>query len=132
MRKRSKLMALVAFIMFIGLIGCGISTGSLIIPDDKYKANYEKMFDAALTAGVKEGYKPTYQDKKSGLITMEKFFSKDTMFTINIRFGDVPGGQGFEIKGIAAGDAFNPFISGETNRVKNAILQAAGIPLNLK
>lgn len=121
-----KNLILVCLVM-IGLIGCGLTQDSIVIPADKYKANYDKMFEAAITAGVKQGFKPTYQDKKQGLITLERFVNRDDTFTINITFGNVAGGQGFEMT--ARSSDMNPTIGLLVNPIKEAILQAAGMPL---
>lgn len=130
MRKRVKLMVLVAFVLVVGLISCGYNRKDLlVIPDDKYKANYDKMFDAALSTSVKLGYKPTYQDKNSGMISLEKDMGIGDIFKIIINFGNVQGGKGFEISGAAA-----PMTIGSSNgerdliTIKNAISRTAGMP----
>ena len=75
---------LISVFIFIGCAGLNIAYWDIgqdfssIIPLEYYKKNYNKMFDAAIQSGVKEGFNVAYQDKQNGLISLEKLKGSGT------------------------------------------------------
>lgn len=124
---RKRLMFLITGVaILIGLVGCGFAAKSIIIPESKYTANYDKMFEAAISAGAGLGYHPEYQDKKTGVIKLLHQVGS-TAYRITVQFGRLEGQTGVKVTGIAGTDLINPFIASEVQKIENAIMQAAGI-----
>lgn len=106
-----------------------------------FKKTYGSMFDAALQAGVKVGYTPTFQDRKAGVITLEKKWVSDLIYitgstserpqrvyTISVMLDSAINGPGFSVTGKAmpAGDVPSSF-ENEILDVRNAVMRASGV-----
>ncbi|HZX36551.1 MAG TPA: hypothetical protein VFF54_08715 [Thermodesulfobacteriota bacterium] len=110
MYKNTKMkgLLLISVFIFIGCAGLNIAYWDIgqdfssIIPLEYYKKNYNKMFDAAIQSGVKEGFNVAYQDKQNGLISLEKLKGSGTCdadgWHIQIQFGKVDGYKAWDIK----------------------------------
>lgn len=133
MRKRTKLLISAMFVLITtALFGCFATWEfgrdfSFIVPTEKYSSRYDKMFDVAVTTGVKEGFTPTFQDKKSGLITLERAKGLGTCdadgLHIKVQFGNVQNSKGFVVSGQTL--CMNPMGFGRNiDAIKNAIFQA--------
>ena len=126
MNNRRNLLGLGIIIMIIILTGCPFSIKPVLVPEENYKANYDKMFKAAIDAGTTLGYHVEFKDKERGMIKLLKQIM-DNNYRITVQFGKLRtyGGKlGFQVYGQAK-DIVNPFIGKEVQEITDAINKAA-------
>lgn len=130
MKKRKMFLAF-GMIIILTLIGCAFAIKPTVVHEEKYIANYDKMFEAAINAGAGLGYHPEFKDKKQGMIKLLKKVMTNE-YRITVQFGKLEsyGGKlGFQVSGQAAKDIVNPFISNEVQKITDAINKAAEIEI---
>lgn len=126
MNTKRKLLPLGMIVLTIVLSGCPFAIKDVPMSEEKYKANYDNMFEAAIDAGTTLGYHVEFKDKEKGMIKLlKKVMSND--YRILVQFGNLRsyGGQlGFQVFGQTK-DIVNPFINSEVQEIIAAINRAA-------
>lgn len=56
----------------------GTADFASIVPSKEFNKNSQKMFDVAITTGIKEGFNVTHRNVNNGLIVLEKSKGKGT------------------------------------------------------
>ena len=126
MKQRRKFLGLGMIIMIIVLTGCPFAIKPVLVPEENYKANYDKMFEAAINAGITLGYHAEFEDKEKGMIKLLKKIMSNN-YRITVQFGELRsyGGKlGFQVFGQTK-DIVNPFIEREVQQITDAISKAA-------
>lgn len=123
-RKSALVKINLVLVLSIILMGCGtILRGPMTLPMDKYKSNYDKMFEAAIAAAAKDEFSVEYQDRKNGLLKFHKKIGAENS-RVNVQFLEDKLENGEPI-GIVKIGGFATRIT--FTNIENAIRKAVGI-----
>jgi hypothetical protein len=96
-------------------------TGKIPIDPKVAAKNYNKMFDAAISAGAKNYFSVEYEDRKNGLLKLTRKAGKSE-YRIQVQFRQ----DSYSVLGSWSKGPINPLVRGWVKEVEDAIAKASG------